>query len=109
MPVSGPLACGYRGAMSIPFGFGFPQGSGDDGPFNMNNLGQALQQLGQMMQSAQCGDGPVNWNIVEDVARKAVVAAGDPASRTVNARRRNRPLGSRTCGWTKRRHSPLQG
>ena len=63
--------------MSIPFGFS-PQGSGD-GPFNMNNLGQALQQLGQMMQSAQAGDGPVNWNIVEDVARKAVVAAGDPS------------------------------
>jgi len=66
--------------MSIPFGFG-AQGSGD-GSFDMNALGQALQQLGQMMQSGQGGqgsDGPVNWSIVEDVARKAIAAAGDPS------------------------------
>ena len=35
--------------MSTPFGFGAP-GSGDN-PFDMNAFGQALQQLGQMMQS----------------------------------------------------------
>lgn len=67
--------------MSIPFGFG-AQGSGD-GSFDMNALGQALQQLGQMMQSGQGGQGagePVNWSIVQDVARKAIVAGGDPAS-----------------------------
>lgn len=63
--------------MSIPFGFG-AQGP-QDGPFDMNALGQALQQLGQMMQSSQGGDGPVNWAIVEDIARKAVVSAGDPS------------------------------
>ncbi len=59
--VSGPYACGYRGVMSTPFGFGAP-GSGDD-PFDMNAFGQALQQLGQMMQSAGApgADGPVNW------------------------------------------------
>ena len=61
--------------MSMPFGFGV--GDPQDGPFNMNSLGQALQQLGQMMQSSQSGDGPVNWTVVEDVARKAIVAGGD--------------------------------
>lgn len=45
----------------------------------MNALGQALQQLGQMMQSPGGGEGPVNWSVVEDVARKAVAAAGDPS------------------------------
>ncbi len=66
--------------MSMPFGFGAP-GSGDNNPFDANALGQALQQLGQMMQSAGApgADGPVNWSIVEDVARKALVAAGDPS------------------------------
>jgi putative hydrolase len=68
--------------MSIPFGFGMP-GPNDDsnqGPFDMNALGQALQQLGQMMQSGGGDSGPVNWAVVEDVARKAVVAGGDPAT-----------------------------
>lgn len=68
--------------MSIPFGFGVPDdNSGDQpqGPFDMNALGQALQQLGQMMQAGGKDDGPVNWNVVEDVARKAVVASGDPS------------------------------
>lgn len=64
--------------MSIPFGFGAPD-SGGQGPFDANALGQMLQQLGRMMQSPQAGDGPVNWSIVEDVARKAIVAAGDPS------------------------------
>lgn len=76
---SGPVACGYRCAMSIPFGFGAPDDSGKGGPFDMNALGQALQQLGQMMQSSPGADGPVSWSVVEDVARKAIVAAGDPS------------------------------
>lgn len=63
--------------MSIPFGFGAPGSSG--GPFDMNALGQALQQLGQMMQAGGGEGGPVNWAVVEDVARKAVVSAGDPS------------------------------
>ena len=63
--------------MSIPFGFGMP--GPQEGPFDMNALGQALQQLGQMMQSAGSQQGPVNWAVVEDVARKAIVAAGDPS------------------------------
>ena len=63
--------------MSIPFGFGAPGSPG--GPFDMNALGQALQQLGQMMQAGGGEGGPVNWAVVEDVARKAVVAVGDPS------------------------------
>lgn len=63
--------------MSIPFGFGAPGSSG--GPFDINALGQALQQLGQMMQAGGGEGGPVNWAVVEDVARKAVVSAGDPS------------------------------
>lgn len=70
--------------MSIPFGFGVPDDDSGDrsspGPFDLNALGQALQQLGQMMQSGQAGEsGPVNWSVVEDGARKQVVAAGDPS------------------------------
>lgn len=63
--------------MSIPFGFGAPDSP--RGPFDMNALGQALQQLGQMMQAGGSDSGPVKWTVVEDVARKAVVAAGDPS------------------------------
>lgn len=77
----GPFVCRYRGDMSIPFGFGMP-GPDDEstpGPFDMNAFGQALQQLGQMMQSGAGQSGPVNWGVVEDVARKQVVASGDPS------------------------------
>lgn len=68
----------------MPFGFGL----GDDGEprqqggFNMADLGAALQQLGAMLQSGQAGPdagGPVNWEMVSDVARKALVASGDPS------------------------------
>ena len=68
----------------MPFGFGV----GDDGDarqpggFDMANLGAALQQLGAMLQSGQAGPdagGPVNWAMVTDVARKALVAQGDPS------------------------------
>lgn len=68
----------------MPFGFGM----GDDGDarqpggFDMANLGAALQQLGAMLQSGQAGPdagGPVNWPMVTDVARKALVAQGDPS------------------------------
>jgi putative hydrolase len=85
--------------MSVPFGFGIGGddeaggGGGAGGPgdpafgfgpggFDMSNLGAALQQLGAMMQSGQTGPdagGPVNWAMVTDVARKALVAAGDPS------------------------------
>ena len=62
-----------------PGGFGFGAGPGG---FDMNNLGAALQQLGAMIQAGQTGPdagGPVNWAMVTDVARKALVQAGDPS------------------------------
>ena len=72
--------------MSVPFGFG----TGDDGQdqsgvpggFDMNSLGAALQQLGAMLQSGQSGPdagGAVNWTMVNDIARKTLVQAGDPS------------------------------
>lgn len=68
--------------MSLPFGFGMGEepGGGPAGGFDMNALGAALQQLGAMLQGGQAGaDGPVNWSMVADVARKALVQAGDPS------------------------------
>ena len=63
----------------LPFGFGQP--SPEPGkPFDMNQLGAALQQFGAMLQAGGSApdQGPVNWSMVTDVARKALVAAGDP-------------------------------
>lgn len=67
----------------MPFGFGAP-GDPDDPrsnpAFDMASLGAALQQLGAMLQAGEAaGDQPVNWELVTDVARKALVAAGDPS------------------------------
>ncbi len=59
----------------LPFGFG----TGDSSqPFDMQALGAAFQQFGQMLSSAPADSGPVAWNIVEDVARKALQTTGDP-------------------------------
>jgi putative hydrolase len=58
--------------MSMPFGFGAPDGGG----FDMNALGAALQRFGQMLQ--QGGDeGPVRWSMVSDVARTTLNQRGD--------------------------------
>jgi putative hydrolase len=70
--------------MSMPFGFGVGDDgtSGQPGGFDMANLGAALQQLGAMLQAGQAGPdagGPVNWAMVTDIARKALVSAGDPS------------------------------
>ncbi len=72
--------------MSVPFGFGMSDDgqdkSGVPGGFDMNSLGAALQQLGAMLQSGQSGPdagGPVNWTMVNDIARKTLVQAGDPS------------------------------
>jgi putative hydrolase len=76
--------------MSVPFGFGLPDDTGDgrDGPggqggaFDLGSLGAALQQLGAMMQAganAPDAGGPVNWSMVSDVARKTLAQAGDPS------------------------------
>jgi putative hydrolase len=87
---------------NLPFGF-TPPGDGDDdggsgggpgplgfgggpGGFDMNQLGEALQQLGRMMSSGGGPDaGPVNWDLARDGARQLVVQEGDPS---VNATER---------------------
>lgn len=58
-------------------GFGFTGGSDPRG-FDMNQLGAAMQQFGRMLQN-NAEEGPVRWSMVTDVARQAVVAAGDPS------------------------------
>lgn len=64
----------------MPFGFGMPGDPGKPGGFDMSSLGAALQQLGQMMQSASSGDqsGPVRWDMVRDLARKVIASTSDP-------------------------------
>ena len=64
----------------VPFGF-TPGGSGDgQGGFDANALGEALQQLGRMMQSGGApGDGPVNWTMAKDAARQLAAQSGDPS------------------------------
>lgn len=60
---------------NLPFGFGM----GDpDQPFDMQALGQALQQFGQMLAQAPADAGPVAWNLVQQVARQSLQATGDP-------------------------------
>ena len=68
---------GYRALVSTnpPFGFGVPDAGG--GGFDMSALGAALQQLGQMMQNPSSG--PVNWQLVRDLARQVLASAGDPS------------------------------
>ena len=72
----------------IPFGFG--SGGPGDEPFDpsafdlskldMNQLGAALQQFGAMLSSSgQADEGPVSWSTAEQVAREALVTAGDPS------------------------------
>ena len=82
--------------MSGNLPFGFSAGGGDDdssgNPFggfdpsnldpntcDMSQLGAALQQLGQMLQSGGNDPSPVNWELARDTARKMVSAEGDPS------------------------------
>lgn len=60
----------------IPPGFGQFPGGGD---FDAANLGAALQQLGAMLQSSGGEQGPVNWDMALDLARKTISEAGDPS------------------------------
>ncbi|MFA7323256.1 MAG: zinc-dependent metalloprotease [Candidatus Nanopelagicales bacterium] len=60
---------------NMPFGFGV----GDsDQPFDMQALGQALQQFGQMLSNAPADSGPVAWPMVQEVARASLQSTGDP-------------------------------
>lgn len=54
---------------------GAPGGGGRGGDFGgMPDLGQMLQQLGQML---SWSGGPVNWDLAKQSARQVVAAAGD--------------------------------
>ena len=61
-----------------PFG-GFDPSNFDPNNFDMSQLGAALQQLGQMLQSGGNDPSPVNWELARDTARKMVSAEGDPS------------------------------
>ncbi|MEI7779922.1 MAG: zinc-dependent metalloprotease [Actinomycetes bacterium] len=63
----------------LPFGF-TPGQPGEPGGFDMSQIGDALQELGRML-STSGGEsaGPVNWDLVRDVARKTLAEAGDPS------------------------------
>jgi putative hydrolase len=60
---------------NMPFGFGM---NDPEQPFDMAALGEALQQFGQMLSQAPADSGPVAWNVVQDVGRKALQSTGDP-------------------------------
>ena len=75
---------------NTPFGFGagdgtpeYPDSNGKipgmpDG-FDMDGLGAALQQLGSLIQSGGAGaEGPVNWQLAQDTARKKASESEDP-------------------------------
>jgi len=75
----GPGGLGGMGGMGGMGGLGDLAGAGGQG-FDMANLGAALEQIGAMLQSAGNSDGsPVNWDMANDIARKALAEAGDPA------------------------------
>ncbi|CAB5039064.1 MAG: hydrolase [Actinobacteria bacterium] len=88
---------------NMPFGFGpgdgDDDGSGGTGPVNpfgaggfdpssldMAQIGAALQQLGQMMQSGGADGSSVNWELARDTARKVVSAEGDPSVSAIERR-----------------------
>jgi putative hydrolase len=80
-----------------PFGFGLPdkpedQGGGSGGPGGGGPGGEATGPFGAMGDPQQFADalrqfadmlswrgGPVNWDLAKNVARHAIVAAGDPS------------------------------
>src|SRR5580693_4682438 len=79
-----------------PFGFGLPdkpedEGSsgpaGAGGPFGaMGNPQQFADALRQFADLLSWQGGPVNWDLAKNVARHAIVAAGDPS--VLDAQRR---------------------
>jgi putative hydrolase len=54
---------------------GMPGGPGGPGAFDVNQLGQMLTQLGQMLSQAQgSGGGPVNYDLAAQLARQQLAA-----------------------------------
>jgi len=77
---SGPGGPGQPGA-------GGPAGSGPPGPFGaMGDPQQFADALRQFADMLSWRGGPVNWDLAKNVARHAIVAAGDPS--VLDAQRR---------------------
>src|ERR1700735_4390240 len=75
----GPPEPGGGGPFGGPFG--------GQGPFGaMGDPGQFADALRQFADLLSWQGGPVNWDLAKNVARHAIVAAGDP--RTPGGRRR---------------------
>ena len=80
---------------------------GSQGPFGaMGDPQQFADALRQFADMLSYRGGPVNWDLAENVARHAIVAAGDPERRTRSGGRSPRRSGWPTCGWTRLRRSP---
>lgn len=90
--MSGNLPFGFSsGSDDDESGSGNPFGNFDPSNFDPNNfdvsqIGAALQQLGQMLQSGGNDPSPVNWELARDTARKVVAAEGDPSLTSVEKR-----------------------
>src|SRR6516162_1810251 len=78
---------GGQGGGGFPGGGPFPGGGGPMGPFGgMGDPQQFADALRQFADMLSYRGGPVNWDLAKNVARHAIVAAGDPS--VLDAQRR---------------------
>jgi putative hydrolase len=78
---------GGQGGGGFPGGGEFPGGGGPMGPFGgMGDPQQFADALRQFADMLSYRGGPVNWDLAKNVARHAIVAAGDPS--VLDAQRR---------------------
>ncbi len=83
---SGPGGSGGQGGGGFPGG-DFPGGGGPLGPFGgMGDPQQFADALRQFADMLSYRGGPVNWDLAKNVARHAIVGAGDPS--VLDAQRR---------------------
>jgi len=83
---SGPGGSGGQGGGGFPGG-DFPGGGGPLGPFGgMGDPQQFADALRQFADMLSYRGGPVNWDLAQNVARHAIVGAGDPS--VLDAQRR---------------------
>jgi len=83
---SGSGGAGDQGGGGFPGG-PFPGGGGPMGPFGgMGDPQQFADALRQFADMLSYRGGPVNWDLAKNVARHAIVAAGDPS--VLDAQRR---------------------
>ena len=87
---SGPGGSGGQGGGGFPggdFPGDFPGGGGPLGPFGgMGDPQQFADALRQFADMLSYRGGPVNWDLAKNVARHAIVGAGDPS--VLDAQRR---------------------